>query len=217
MKFKTGLFDRPQVDPAGLSVIGSDEHRELAREAVRQSLVLLKNNNNTVPISKNTLKILVAGSAAHNLGKQSGGWTMEWQGIDGNQIPGTTIFDAIKNAVYENSVIEYSLDGNFAPAKQLAEVGIAVVGEAPYAEGWGDREYLTLTSEDLRTITRVKAASKKLVVIIVSGRPLDIRPYAGEWDAVIAAWLPGSEGEGVSDVLFGDYPFLGKSPVEWPM
>jgi beta-glucosidase len=97
----------------------------------------------------------------------------------------------------------------------LADVGIAVVGESPYAEGFGDSDHPMLTKEDLETVARVRAASKKMVVVIVSGRPLDIRADADNWDAIVAAWLPGSEGEGVADVLFGDYPFTGTLPIEW--
>ncbi|MFA5853481.1 MAG: glycoside hydrolase family 3 N-terminal domain-containing protein [Patescibacteria group bacterium] len=216
-KFKAGLFDRSLAGDEGLSVVGSEEHRALAREAVRASQVLLKNTANTLPLSKTASRIVVAGSSAHNIGRQSGGWTVEWQGIDGNWIPGTTILDAIKGAVSSQTEVEYDLEGNFVASKPLADVGVAVVGEAPYAEGWGDSEHPALTPEDLQTIDRVKAASKKIVVIIVSGRPLDIRTHASAWDAVVAAWLPGSEGQGVSDVLFGEYPFTGKLPVAWKL
>jgi beta-glucosidase len=216
-KFKAGLFDRSFATEEGLSIVGSDAHRALAREAVRASQVLLKNNASTLPLSKTTPRIVVAGSSAHNIGRQSGGWTVEWQGIDGNWIPGTSVLDAIKGAVSAQTEVAYDLEGNFAASKSLADVGVAVVGEAPYAEGWGDQEHPSLTSEDLQTIARVKAASKKIVVIIVSGRPLDIRSHASAWDAVVAAWLPGSEGRGVADVLFGEYPFIGKLPVAWEL
>ncbi|MDZ4230050.1 MAG: glycoside hydrolase family 3 C-terminal domain-containing protein, partial [Candidatus Veblenbacteria bacterium] len=216
-KFAAGLFNSASDEDSGLNQLGSAEHRELAREAVRKSLVLLKDTQHTLPLNKQTPRIIVAGSSAHNIGRQSGGWTVEWQGIDGNWIPGTTILDAIKNTVSKDSVIEYSLEGDFGSARQPADVGIAIVGEAPYAEGWGDSEHPTLTPEDLQTIAQVKAASKKLVVIIISGRPLDIRPYVDEWNTVVAAWLPGSEGGGVADVLFGDYPFTGTLPVAWPL
>ncbi|MFA5189049.1 MAG: glycoside hydrolase family 3 protein [Patescibacteria group bacterium] len=216
VKFKTGVFDRLLATPEGLSVIGSDQHRKLAREAVRESQVLLKNND-TLPISKNTPKILVAGSAADNLGRQSGGWTVEWQGIDGNWIPGTTILQGIKQLAGKNSKIEYDLNGNFTGQKVLAEVGIAIVGEKPYAEGWGDKVNPSLSAEDLTTISNLKKASKKIIVIIVSGRPLDIKEYAKDWDAIIAAWLPGSEGQGIADVLFGNYAFTGTLPVEWDL
>ncbi|MEK7183397.1 MAG: glycoside hydrolase family 3 C-terminal domain-containing protein, partial [Patescibacteria group bacterium] len=163
-------------------------------------------------------KIIVAGSAADNLGRQAGGWTTEWQGIDGNDgLVGTTILEAIKNAVSKNTEIEYDEHGNFTLGNDLAAVGIVVVGETPYAEGWGDTEHPTLSSEDLEVINRVQAVSKKVIVIIISGRPLDVSPYVNDWDALVAAWLPGSEGGGVTDVLFGDYPFTGTLPVAWTL
>jgi len=215
-KFKTGLFDRPAANEEGLSVVGSSEHRELAREAVRKSQVLLKNKNSVLPLSKSQNRIIVAGSAANNLGRQAGGWTTEWQGIDGNYgIVGTTVLQSIKNTVSENTEVEYSERGDFSIKNNLADVGIAVVGEKPYAEGWGDNANPSLSAEDLEAIQKVKEKSKKLVVIIISGRPLDISPYSKSWDGIIASWLPGSETAGITDVLFGSYPFTGVLPVSW--
>jgi beta-glucosidase len=214
VKFEIGLFDKVTTDLSNLKNIGSKPHRELARMAVRKSLVLLKNNN-AVPISKNTPKILVSGSAANNLGKQSGGWTVEWQGIDGNWMPGTTILKGIQDMASPYAKVEYDLRGDFTGQKGLADVGIAVVGENPYAEGWGDNENPKLSTEDLEAIYNLKKNSKKIIVIIISGRPLNIKEYTNDWDAIIAAWLPGSEGQGVADVLFGDYPFTGTLPVDW--
>lgn len=216
VKFETGLFDRPQAQPEGLSVIGSYQHRETAREAVRKSQVLLKNQDSLLPLSKTTKKILIAGSSADNLGRQAGGWTTEWQGIDGNYgLLGTTILEAIKNTVSSETEVEYDKEGNFSTNNSLADIGIAIIGEKPYAEGWGDAVDLSLNTEDLMVIEKVKAKSKKIIVIIVSGRPLEIEKYADNWDGIIAAWLPGSEGQGVADVLFGDFPFTGTLPVEW--
>jgi len=214
VKFEIGLFDKVSTDSSNLKSIGSEEHRELARMAVRKSLVLLKNNN-AVPISKNAPQILVAGSAANNLGKQSGGWTVEWQGIDGNWIPGTTILKGIQDMASSYTKVEYDLKGNFSDQKSKADVGIAVVGESPYAEGWGDNVNPKLSQEDIETIYNLKKISKKIIVIIISGRPLDIKEYKNDWDVIIAAWLPGSEGQGVADVLFGDFPFTGILPVSW--
>ncbi|OGY87624.1 MAG: hypothetical protein A2233_01585 [Candidatus Kerfeldbacteria bacterium RIFOXYA2_FULL_38_24] len=217
VKFETGLFDRPQALPEGLSVISNDQHREIAREAVRKSQVLLKNKNSVLPLSKSLKKILVAGSSADNLGRQAGGWTTEWQGIDGNYgILGTTILEAIKNTVSRDTEVEYNEKGDFF-TDNFSDVGIVVVGEKPYAEGWGDIANPSLSSEDLLTIEKVKAKSKKLVVIIVSGRPLNIKEYAKNWDGIIASWFPGSEGQGVADVLFGDYAFTGTLPVNWEL
>lgn len=218
VKFKTGLFDRPEALQSGLSIIGSAEHRTLAREAVRKSQVLLKNENAVLPLSKSFSNIIIAGSAADNLGRQAGGWTTEWQGIDGNYgLTGTTILQAIKSTVSKNTIIKYNKQGDFSGEDAFADVGIAVVGEKPYAEGWGDHANPSLSPEDLATIQKVKAKSKKLIVVIVAGRPLDIKKYIYAWDGVMTAWLPGSEGAGVTDVLFGDYPFVGRLPVAWPL
>lgn len=218
VKFETGLFDRPQAQPEGLSIIGNDQHRELAREAVRASQVVLKNENSTLPLPVTLTKIVVAGSAADNLGRQAGGWTTEWQGIDGNSgIVGTTILQAIQNTVSEGTSVEYNEKGDFSPDNNVADVGIVVVGDKPYAEGWGDIAHPSLSPEDLSTIEKVKARSKKIVVIIVSGRPLDITDDAQNWDAIVAAWLPGSEGQGVADVVFGDFAFTGILPVNWEL
>lgn len=212
-KFETGVFDSDVTDHAG--EIGTDQHRELARRAVRASLVRLKNDG-VVPISKKASRIVVAGSAADNIGMQSGAWTVEWQGIDGNWIPGTSILKGIQDRAPSSTTVEYDLNANFT-TKGMADVGIAIVGERPYAEGWGDLEDPTLSGEDLTIIAKLKQVSKKVVVVIISGRPLNIKNDAKDWDAIIAAWLPGSEGAGVADVLFGDYPFVGTLPVDWDL
>lgn len=215
VKFKTGLFDRPKAKVEGLEIIGSQEHRDIAREAVRKSQVLLKNTDAVLPLSKSLGKIFVAGSAADNFGRQAGGWTTEWQGIDGNHgIVGTTILTGIKSAVGSNTIVEYNKLGDFGRNSSVADVGIVVVGEKPYAEGWGDNFNPSLSPEDLAAIEKVRAKSKKVVVIIVAGRPLDIGTQSQQWEAIVAAWLPGSEGQGVSDVLFGDHPFIGMSPFQ---
>jgi beta-glucosidase len=217
-KFNAGLFERAEPTVSGLSVIGSAEHRTIAREAVRKSLVELKNSKGALPISKNTPKILVAGSAADNLGRQAGGWTTEWQGIDGNfGIVGTTVLAAIKSSVSKNTQVVYDTLGDFPPQTSLADVGIVVVGDKPYAEGLGDSDNLSLSSEDLATIQKVKAGSKKVIVVIIAGRPLDIQQYSNQWDGIVTAWLPGSESLGITDVIFGDYPFTGSLPIEWPL
>ncbi len=216
VKFETGLFDRPEASKDGLSVIGSDEHHAIALEAVRKSQVLLKNTSATLPIPVSSKKIIVSGSSANNLGRQAGGWTSEWQGIDGDtSITGTTILEGINETVSTETVVEYNQSGDFAAGGELADIGIAVVGEKPYAEGWGDHPNPTLSPEDLSAIKKTKAKSKKLVVVIVSGRPLDISSYSKGWDAIVASWLPGAEGGGVADVLFGLYPFTGTSPFSW--
>lgn len=212
-KFALGLFDQSLPDPEG-NVIGNEQHRALAREAVAKSAVLLKSEG--VPIiPPGTKTIRVAGSAADNTGRQSGAWTIDWQGVDGNKVPGaTSILDGIK-ARAGNIQVEYDLQGEFSEFSK-ADIGIAIVGETPYAEGWGDKEYPVLSASDIATIENLKKHAMRVVVIVVSGRPLLIADEVDSWDTLIAVWLPGSEGEGVADVLFGDKPFTGKLPMSWP-
>lgn len=214
-KFKLGIFDTvaktQSIEP------GSAVHRDLAREAVAKSLVLLKDGRNLLPISRNVSMIRVAGSAADNIGKQSGAWTVEWQGIDGNWLPGaTSILRGIEESAPPGAVVEFNTLGNFATNSKKAAVGIAVVGEAPYAEGWGDNPYPTLSRGDLATIERLRQACESVIVILVTGRPLLITEEMEDWDSVVVAWLPGSEGSGVADVIFGSKPFTGKLPLPWP-
>lgn len=217
VKFQLGLFERPFADESLLPLVRSDEHRELAREAVRKSLVLLKNDNNTLPLVKDTPLIFVAGQGANDIGIQSGGWTIEWQGKSGDITPGTTILEAIRNTVSENTIVLYNRWGEFnRVTDEVADVGIVVMGEMPYAEGVGDDEDLTLSEGDIAVIERVREGSKKVVVILISGRPMIVTEHLDQWDVFIAAWLPGTEGQGVADVLFGDYPFTGKLPYTWP-
>ena len=213
VKFELGLFDHPYADKAFLDSVGSDEHRALARQAVRESLVLLKNENSALPIAKDTPLIYIAGQGADDIGMQCGGWTTEWQGETGNIQPGMTILQGVQAAVSQGAKVEYKARGEF---DGMAAIGIVVVGEQPYAEGVGDASDLSLSQTDVQTITNLRAHSHKLVVIILSGRPLVITEQFQMADAWVAAWLPGTEGAGLSDVLFGDYPFTGKLPYTWP-
>jgi beta-glucosidase len=217
VKFKAGLFERPLPDPDHLSLVGAPEHRQLAREAVAKSLVLLKNEVQTLPLSKSTSSILVAGQAANDIGLQCGGWTIEWLGKPGPITPGVTILEGINSVVAHSSQVIYDPEGRFEQVgDQTAEIGIAVLSEIPYAEGFGDRADLTLPAEDVQLIQRLRARCLKLVVIILSGRPLILTDQLPLMDALVVAWLPGTEGRGVADVLFGDLPFWGKLPYSWP-
>jgi beta-glucosidase len=214
-KFAAGLFDYPVK--ANSTEVGSEEHRSLARQAVAASLVLLKNQGNALPIRNSVNSIRVAGSAADNVGRQAGAWTVEWQGVDGNWLPNSTsILEGIRQRAHVGVKIEFSQDGVFAPGT-VADIGIAVVGETPYAEGWGDNELPILSEEDREAIRNLRKTSRQLVVIIVSGRPLLIANEVKNIDALVAAWLPGSEGGGVADVLFGAVPFSGTLPIAWPL
>lgn len=215
-KFALGLFDenRDSLLPVA---IPNNTHQSLARTAVAASLVLLKNEASLLPLSPNTPHILVAGSAADNIGRQMGAWTIEWQGVDGNwPAEATSILEGITARVSTQTKVEYNELGNFLARDQKAAVGIVVVGEKPYAEGWGDTEYPILSNEDLLAIKNVQAAAEKVIVVIVSGRPLLITDEVDSFDALLAAWLPGSEGAGVADGLFGDTPFTGTLPLPWP-
>jgi beta-glucosidase len=212
-KFEYGLFEQPLADRSYASTVGSAAHRALAREAVRRSQVLLKNSG-VLPLAKNGGKIFVAGKSADDIGNQSGGWTLSWQGASGNTVPGTTILQGIRDAVGSQATVAYARDGSGVDGSYRA--AIAVVGETPYAEGAGDRTgSLTLDATDLATINRLRAAGVPTVVVLVSGRPLDIASQVDGWNAVLASWLPGSEGGGVADVLFGDHAPTGRLPVTW--
>jgi beta-glucosidase len=221
-KFELGLFERPFSDEGKLGDVGSAEHRQLAREAVRKSLVLLKNDHATLPLAKDTPLIFVAGQAADDIGIASGGWSIEWQGKTGDTTPGTTLLEAIRDTVAEGATVEYDRSGDFDAVKDrdgnaaTAGVGIAVVGELPYAEGAGDSGDLALSDQDVALIEQLREKSEALVVILISGRPLIITEQIALADAFVAAWLPGSEGQGVADVLFGDSAFTGKLPYTWP-
>ena len=212
VKHQLGLFENPFSDRSYIEDFGSLEHRAVAREAVRKSIVVLKNEN-VLPLSKNLKHIHVAGIGANDIGMQCGGWTMEWQGKMGDITPGTTILDGIKSSVSNQTKISYSVDGLNG---QNADIGIVVIGEEPYAEGMGDKENLALSTKDLLVLNNMKKYNIPIVVIMLSGRPLIITEELKDWDAFLAAWLPGTEGNGVSDILFGDYSPTGKLSFSWP-
>ncbi|GFP93963.1 beta-glucosidase bogh3b [Phtheirospermum japonicum] len=262
VKFNLGLFENPLADLSLVNEVGSQAHRNLAREAVRKSLVLLKNgknaNDSLLPLPKKASRILVAGSHADNLGYQCGGWTIAWQGFSGNndtseltmarpgtsgpkflgdtkleaqsqpiakkllyfetestRASGTTILGAINSTVDKNTEIIYleNPDSEYMKSNHF-DYAIVVVGEYTYTETAGDSETLTMIDPGPDVINNVCRAVK-CVVVIVSGRPIVIEPYISEIDALVAAWLPGSEGQGVTDVLFGDYGFTGKLSRTW--
>jgi len=198
------------ADRSLLKRFGSPDHRAVARECVRQSLVLLKNDGGVLPLRKSTERIHVAGGSADNIGNQCGGWTVYWQGKSGFVTTGTSILTAIRSAA---TTVTFSADGS---GGEGAKVGIAVIGETPYAEMMGDRQELRVEPADVAIAARMKAAGMRVVVVLVSGRPLAIDDLLPHADAILAAWLPGSEGDGVADVLFGAYKPTGKLSFSWP-
>jgi beta-glucosidase len=216
-KFELGLFEHPFTDRTNLGKVGSPAHHALARRAASESQVLLKNNRSALPFKRNA-NVYVAGGNADSMGNQAGGWTLQWQGSSANIIPGTTILDGIRQDT--TGSVTYSQDAS-APIPHGAD-GIVVVGETPYAEGVGDvggpgGQTMRLTDADKAAIDRVCVQTVKCAVVVVSGRPMILDPaQRDEADALVAGWLPGSEGAGVADDLFGVRPYTGKLPVSWP-
>jgi len=229
VKMRAGLFSKPSPAKRLLSgktsLVGAKAHREIARQAVSESLVLLKNKNNILPLTRNQ-KILVTGNGAHNIGKQSGGWSITWQGIGNTNedFPGgTSIYQGFESVMQDSSgTIELSLDGKYT---QKPDVAIVVFGEEPYAEGNGDidnLDYQRGNKTDLALLKKLKSQGIKVVSVFISGRPLWVNAELNASDAFVAAWLPGSEGEGVADVLFSkadgeiNKDFKGKLSYSWP-
>lgn len=212
-KIHAGVFDQPLADRnlVNSGLLGSPAHRAVAREAVRKSQVLLENDG-VLPLSKSA-NIFVAGKNANNIGHQCGGWTIAWQGGSGNITPGTTILQGIQQAVAGNGgSVTFSENGTGAAGHDVA---VVVIGETPYAEFRGDDPNLVLDSADITALNNIPS-NIPTVVLLVSGRPLMIADRLPSWNAFVASWLPGTEGNGVSDVLFGDFDFTGKLPVSWP-
>ena len=229
-KFQLGLFEHPFTDRRNIDEIGSRAHHRVAREAAAKSSVLLKNKHETLPL-RTRKGVYVAGSNADNIGNQAGGWTLTWQGGSTNVIPGTTILDGVRKLA--RGRVTHSPDAS-APIRQ-SDTGIVVVGETPYSEGFGDVggprwgfdpgdggelrpvKDMQLSAADKAAVDKVCAEARRCAVVVVSGRPLIIDPQRlASIDALVAAWLPGSEGVGVADTLFGRRGFTGKLPMTWP-
>ena len=228
VKCEMGLLDGTQrlVDRSLTAQVGSNDHRNVARRAVAESLVILKNDGGVLPLSKDVPHVALGGKSADNIGNQCGGWTVTWQGKSGNTVPGTTIRAALESTL-TTSRVSYALDGS--ATGNGATVGIAVIGETPYSEGCGDipspqggnscisrPTSLSLDSGDVQVVQKMKNAGLKTVVVLITGRPLIIDQIVNIADAIVVAWLPGSEGAGVTDVLFGGTKPTGKLPRTWP-
>jgi len=213
-KIAAGAFEVQPVDPKLTASIGSPEHRRVARECVRESLVLLKNERAVLPLAKNLKQLKVVGKAADDLGVQCGGWTISWQGETGKVTSGgTTILEAIRQTVGKETKVSFSPDGSGLDG---ADAVLVVIGEAPYAEMKGDRTDLLLAPADVALIKKAKQAGAPVVTVLLSGRPLVLGEALEASDAFVAAWLPGTEGLGVADVLFGNFKPTGKLPRAWP-
>lgn len=227
-KFELGLFEEPFADRSHADEIGSAHHRAIARKAVAGSQVLLKNDAAALPLDAGA-SVYVAGRNADDLGNQAGGWTGTWQGWSGDVTEGTTILEGIEAAADD---VTFSEDAS-APTDG-ADVGVVVVGETPYAEGYGDvggpewawdpadggvpreEKSMALQPGDVEVVEKVCAEIETCVVLVVSGRPQVLTEQLGSIDALVASWLPGTEGGGVADVLFGERRFTGRLPVSWP-
>ena len=212
IKYRMGLFTAPlATDLAVTATVGSQAHRDIAREAVRKSLVLLKTSAGILPISK-TAKVTLVGPHAQDVGLQCGGWTLGWQGESsaaGNTMPGTTIRQGFES-IGGTANISYSADGNGI----TGGVAVVCIGEQPYAEMVGDRTDLTIPEANL--VTTAKNSGAKVICVMITGRPMDISTIVDKCDAIVAAWLPGTEGGGIAEVLYGNYEFRGKLSTSWP-
>ena len=190
VKFESGVFEQPYANRelVAAGVVGSDEHRALAREAVRKSLVLLKNDQELLPIASEKQKVFVAGARADDIGVQSGGWTVFWQGGKGKITRGTTILEGIQNAMTDRGTVTYHPNGEGVEGHDIA---IVVVGEDPYAEYRGDKLDLSLNGDEIILLEKIQATGVPTVVILLSGRPMIITDQLEASDAFVAAWLPG--------------------------
>ena len=212
VKFEMGLFEKPMPAAGKEAEVGSDADRAIARTAAAESAVLLKTSPNVLPIPTSGTKVLLAGQGADDIGIQSGGWTITWQGSTGQITSGTTLQGALKARLGDS--LTYDRNGAF-PAGTRADTGIVVVAERPYAEGVGDSSTLALPNEDIAILAKLRPLVKQLVVVVISGRPVVLDDFASA-DAVVEAWLPGTEAAGLADVLLGDMPFVGTTPYTWP-
>jgi beta-glucosidase len=229
-KYVAGLFGQAAPTSGGLSVVGNSDHLQLATKAAQESLVLLQNNNKRLPLSKSA-KVVVAGLGGNDMGVQAGGWTLSWQGgAGGAGIPGQTIFQAMQGIASSSSNVTYSADGSGAKG---ADVGVVFLYENPYAEYCGDVTDPNFTSAAVTRpqfspcgtvydgkaatiVSNMKGAGIPLVLVLLSGRPMRVESYLSSFDAVVAAWLPGSGGSAVASALYGNTGFTGVLPKSWP-
>ncbi len=211
VKHAMGLVAPQPPPPPPIETVGCDDHRRLARRAVAASAVRLSDPAGVLPLAPAT--VLVAGEGADDIGLQCGGWTIEWQGGRGPITRGTTILGGLRECAGFEVVHEPT--GRFEPSVH-ARYGLLVLAEPPYSEGSGDRADLTLPAEDRALVERLRRHVDTLILVLITGRPLVLDSVIDQCDAVVAAWLPGSEGTGIVDVLIGAAPFSGRLPRTWP-
>ncbi|XP_057772435.1 uncharacterized protein LOC130992005 [Salvia miltiorrhiza] len=219
VKFASGLFEHPLSDGSFLGTVRCEQHKQLAREAVRKSLVLLKNGKDSkkpfLPLDRNAKRILVVGRHADDLGYQCGGWTATWEGKSGRITTGTTILEAIREIAGAKTEVIYEENPSGAIDGREYSFAIVVVGEGPYVESGGDSSDLKIHFNGTELASAV-ADQVPTLVILISGRPVTIEQrLLNKVHALVAAWLPGSEGSGVVDVIFGDHEFQGRLPMTW--
>ncbi len=214
VKIAMNVFEHPFADRAALAQLGAAEHRAVARECVQHSLVLLKNARHALPLTTSIHHLRVIGAAADDLGAQCGGWTITWQGAHGNTTTGTTLLAGLRQVAPAGCTISYDAKGTGSAAG--ADATLVVLAEEPYAEGKGDRTDLRLPDADLALLRAARQGKGPVILVLLSGRPLILGDAVGLSDAIVAAWLPGTEGTGVADVLFGCVRPTGKLPVSWP-
>jgi len=213
VKFELGLFENPMADRSNLPLVGSEDHRAVARQCVRESQVLLRKNDSVLPLPDQNIKVLVAGEHADNIGLQCGGWTIEWGGASGEITPGTTILEGLRELA-PNVEFVYDAEGQFNDDD--ADYVIAVIGEQPYVEYMGDTSDLTVQESQIRMVRNLKHHGLPVITLLVSGRPMIIPHVLHNSDAFIASWLPGTEGAGIAEVLFGHHTPSGLLPMTWP-
>ena len=214
-KLLLGIFEKPYAEESSteIDLFGSQEHRDIARQAVRESMVLLDAKNNVLPLKQDGQTIGLAGVLADDLGAQCGGWTIAWQGGNGDITEGTSILEGF-NKITNTSEVIFNQNGDF---DKDIDVAVVVIGEkTPYSEGGGDRSSLNIDNQDIALLKKMKSQNIPTVALLISGRPMILGEALINSDAMIAAWYPGTEGDGIAEILFGNYQPTGKLTNTWP-